>query len=165
MTAFDELMAFERDTQALGQIAGRLGWDQETMMPRGAAPQRGEEMAAIEAVLHARRSDPRVADWLAAAVAPDEVGKAQLREIRRSYERTVKVLLKVLRRRRLLESNPVLANSITLRNPYIDPLNYLQIRFLREWRSELARGEPNDELERLLALTAHGIAFGMKSTG
>ena len=83
MTAFDELMAFERDTQALGQIAGRLGWDQETMMPRGAAPQRGEEMAAIEAVLHARRSDPRVADWLAAAVAPDEVGKAQLRETRR----------------------------------------------------------------------------------
>ena len=91
MTAFDELMAFERDTQALGQIAGRLGWDQETMMPRGAAPQRGEEMAAIEAVLHARRSDPRVADWLAAAVAPDEVGKAQLREIRRSYDRAVKV--------------------------------------------------------------------------
>lgn len=91
MTAFDELMAFERDTQALGQIAGRLGWDQETMMPRGAAPQRGEEMAAIEAVLHARRSDPRVADWLAAAVAPDEVGEAQLREIRRSYDRAVKV--------------------------------------------------------------------------
>lgn len=91
MSAFDELMAFERDTQALGQIAGRLGWDQETMMPRGAAPQRGEEMAAIESVLHARRSDPQVADWLAQAEAPDEVGAAQLREIRRSYERTVKV--------------------------------------------------------------------------
>lgn len=91
MSAFDELMAYERDTQALGQIAGRLGWDQETMMPRGAAPQRGEEMAAIESVLHARRSDPRVADWLAQAEAPDEVGAAQLREIRRSYERTVKV--------------------------------------------------------------------------
>lgn len=91
MSAFDELMAFERDTQALGQIAGRLGWDQETMMPRGAAPQRGEEMAAIQAVLHERRSDVRVADWLAAAEAPDEAGAAQLREIRRSYERTMKV--------------------------------------------------------------------------
>lgn len=54
MSIFDTLMAYERDTQALGQIAGRLGWDQETMMPRGAGPQRGEEMAAIEAVLHAR---------------------------------------------------------------------------------------------------------------
>lgn len=91
MSSFDSLMAFQRDTQALGQISGRLGWDQETMMPRGAAPQRGEEMAAIEAVLHARRSDPQVAQWLETAVAPDEIGAAQLREIKRSYERTVKV--------------------------------------------------------------------------
>lgn len=91
MNAFDELMAFQRETQALGQIAGRLGWDQETMMPRGAAPQRGEEMAAIEAVLHARRSDPRVAEWLDKAEAPDEAGAAHLREIQRGYERAVKV--------------------------------------------------------------------------
>lgn len=91
MSSFDELIAFERETQALGQIAGRLGWDQETMMPRGAAPQRGEEMAAIESVLHARRSDPRVADWLETAKAPDDIGAAQLREIRRAYERAVKV--------------------------------------------------------------------------
>ncbi len=91
MSAFDKLMAFERDTQALGQIAGRLGWDQETMMPRGAASQRGQEMAAIEAVLHERRSDPRVAEWLEQAEAPDEAGQAHLREVRRSYERTKKV--------------------------------------------------------------------------
>ncbi len=91
MTAFDDLMAFQRETSALGQIAGRLGWDQETVMPRGAAPQRAEEMAAIEAVLHARRSDPRVAEWLEQAEPQDDAGKAQLREIRRSYERTIKV--------------------------------------------------------------------------
>ncbi|MFZ1725173.1 MAG: carboxypeptidase M32, partial [Albidovulum sp.] len=57
MSIFSELMAFQRDTEALAQIAGRLGWDQETMMPRGAADQRGEEMAAIEGVLHSRRTD------------------------------------------------------------------------------------------------------------
>ena len=91
MRAFEELMAFDRQTQALGQIAGRLGWDQETMMPRGAAEQRGEEMAAIEAVLHARRSDPRVGDWLAKADPENEVEAAHLREIRRSYERAQKV--------------------------------------------------------------------------
>ncbi|MFT7441391.1 MAG: carboxypeptidase Taq, partial [Sulfitobacter sp.] len=45
MSAFDDLMAFQRETEALAQIAGRLGWDQETMMPRGASAQRGEEMA------------------------------------------------------------------------------------------------------------------------
>jgi carboxypeptidase Taq len=91
MTAFDKLMAHARDTTALGQIAGRLGWDQETMMPRGAAAQRGAEMAAIEAVLHARRSDPKVGEWLESAEAPDAAGQAQLREIRRSYTRACKV--------------------------------------------------------------------------
>lgn len=91
MNAYDELMAFSRDTEALGQVAGRLGWDQETMMPRGAASQRGAEMAAIESVLHARRCDPRVGDWLEQAEAGDDVAHAQLREIRRSYERALKV--------------------------------------------------------------------------
>ncbi len=91
MTAFDRLIAYQRDTAALAQIAGRLGWDQETMMPRGAAAQRGVEMAAIEAVLHARRSAPEVGEWLADARAPDEVGAAHLREIRRAYDRATKV--------------------------------------------------------------------------
>jgi carboxypeptidase Taq len=91
MTAYDNLMAFQRETEALAAVAGRLHWDQETMMPRGAAPQRGEEMAAMEAVLHARRTDPRVGEWLAAAAPADEVAAAQLRHIRRDYERNVKV--------------------------------------------------------------------------
>lgn len=47
-TAFADLMAFQRQTEALSLVAERLGWDQETMMPRGAADQRGEEMAAME---------------------------------------------------------------------------------------------------------------------
>ncbi|MCR9112219.1 MAG: carboxypeptidase M32 [Rhodobacteraceae bacterium] len=91
MTAFDELMTYERDTQALSRVAGRLSWDQETVMPRGSAAQRAEESGAMEAVLHARRTDPRVGDWLAAAEAPDAAGAAQLRLIRRAYERAVKV--------------------------------------------------------------------------
>jgi carboxypeptidase Taq len=84
-------MAFQRETEALAQVAERLGWDQETVMPRGAAGQRGEEMAAIEGVLHARRTDPRVGEWLAGAEAADDVARAQLRLIRRAYDRTVKV--------------------------------------------------------------------------
>ena len=91
MTAFDKLMAWARETQALAQVAGRLGWDQETVMPPGAAAQRAEETGAMETVLHARRSDPRVAAWLAEARAPDEAGAAQLRLIRREHERAVKV--------------------------------------------------------------------------
>jgi carboxypeptidase Taq len=95
MTAFDELMAFQRQTEALAQVAGRLGWDQETVMPEGSAGQRAEEIGALEGVLHARRTDPRIAEWLAAAKAPDAVGEAQLRQIRRSYARTMKVPAKL----------------------------------------------------------------------
>ena len=95
MTAYDDLMAFQRQTEALAQVAGRLGWDQETVMPDGSAGQRAEEIGALEGVLHARRSDPRLADWLAAAKAPDAVGVAQLRQIRRSYDRTMKVPAKL----------------------------------------------------------------------
>jgi carboxypeptidase Taq len=61
------------------------------MMPRGAAEQRGEEMAALEGVLHSRRSDPRVGALLEAAEAPDAAAAAQLRAIARSHRRAVKV--------------------------------------------------------------------------
>jgi carboxypeptidase Taq len=93
MIAYTDLMAFVRETEALSQVSGRLGWDQETMMPRGAAPQRGEEMAAMAGVLHARRVDARIADWLEAIDAEtlDDVGRAQLRHIRRDYDRAQKV--------------------------------------------------------------------------
>lgn len=93
MTAFSELMTYQRDTEALGQISGRLGWDQETTMPDGAAAQRGDEIAAIEGVLHQRRTSAQVGDWLAAidAGALSDVDQAQLDQIRRSYERYSKV--------------------------------------------------------------------------
>ena len=90
-TAFADLMAFQRETEALGQVAGRLGWDQETVMPRGAADQRSEEISALEGVLHARRTDARIAGWLNLAEPGDAVAAAQLRHIRRSYVRTSKV--------------------------------------------------------------------------
>ncbi|WP_425100595.1 carboxypeptidase M32 [Tropicibacter sp. S64] len=93
MQAFDELMAYQRETEALSQVAGRLGWDQETMMPRGAAEQRADEMAAMESVLHARRVAPQIGDWLAGidAAALDAEQQAQLRLIRKEHERATKV--------------------------------------------------------------------------
>ncbi|PJE25860.1 carboxypeptidase Taq [Pseudooceanicola antarcticus] len=92
-TPLADLLAFQKDTEALGQVAGRLGWDQETVMPRGAAEQRAEEMAAMEQVLHARRTDPRVGDWLAACEGSEmtEADTAKLRHIRRSFDRASKL--------------------------------------------------------------------------
>ncbi|WP_375552177.1 carboxypeptidase M32 [Rhodophyticola porphyridii] len=91
MSAMAELLAFQRQTEALAQVMGRLSWDQETVMPEGAVEQRGEELAALEAVLHGRRVDPRVADWLAAANPETEAEKAHVRLIRRAYDRAAKV--------------------------------------------------------------------------
>ncbi|MCA0848476.1 carboxypeptidase M32 [Salipiger thiooxidans] len=97
MTAYDKLMSFQRETGALAQVAGRLGWDQEVMMPHGASEQRSEEMAVMESILHARRTDPRVGEWLDAVddAALDEEGTAHLRHIRRSYERGLRVPAKL----------------------------------------------------------------------
>ncbi len=89
--SFSDLMAFQRETEALAHVAGRLGWDQETMMARGSAAQRSEEIGALEGVLHARRTDPRVGDWLAAVTPADEVQAAQLRLIRRDYDRATRI--------------------------------------------------------------------------
>ena len=93
MSAFDDLMAFQKTTEALAQVSGRLGWDQETVMPRGAVGQRAEEIAAVQSVLHARRTDPRLGEWLDQIDVNtlDETGQAQIRHIRRSYLRTLKV--------------------------------------------------------------------------
>lgn len=91
--SYPALMEFVRDTAALGQVSGLLGWDQETMMPRGAASQRGAWMGAMEKVLHQRQSDPRIGDWLAGLEGQElgEVEVAHLREIRRAYDRATKV--------------------------------------------------------------------------
>ncbi len=93
MSAYNDLMDFQRETVALGEVMGRLGWDQESVMPKGAAPQRAEEMAALEGVLHSRKTDLRVGDWLEAIddASLDQVGQAQLRLIRRSFDRNTKV--------------------------------------------------------------------------
>lgn len=62
-------------------------------MPEGAAEQRAEEFAAMEAVLHSRRTDGRIGDWLEKIDegALSDVGAANLRHIRRSFERTQRV--------------------------------------------------------------------------
>jgi len=91
MSAFDDLFAFQRQTEALSAISERLAWDQETVMPRGAAEQRGEEMAAIEAVLHERRTDPRIGEWLEQAEAGDEEDQRVLDLIARDFRRASRI--------------------------------------------------------------------------
>ncbi len=91
MTAINDLLAFQRQTEALSSIAERLGWDQETVMPRGAVEQRAEEMAAIEAVLHERRTDPRIGEWLEIAEPQTEAETRSVDLIARDFQRASRI--------------------------------------------------------------------------
>ncbi len=88
--------------------------------------------------------------------------------IAEEHARAVRMILRVTSHAAghtaLLAHQPVLAESIRLRNPYVDPLNFIQIEFLTRWRRATGAGE-RERLRSLLALTVTGIAFGMKSTG
>ena len=88
------------------------------------------------------------------------------RQIELEYQQTKQMILKITETNDLLSSHPALRESIYLRNPYVDPLHALQVRFLKEWRKMRLTGDKNlRQLQELLSITANGIAFGMKSTG
>ncbi len=108
------------------------------------------------------KTDLYIAGRYASQVRPRSLGERIFGVIREEYERSRRWVLEIAERSELLDRQPVLAKSIRLRNPYVDPLNFLQIRYLKDWRH--AR-RPQPELLHLLQITVGGIAFGMKSTG
>jgi phosphoenolpyruvate carboxylase len=77
------------------------------------------------------------------------------------FGRTRRMILAVLEQKELLERNPVLNNSIRLRNPYVDPMSLLQLELLRRKRS----GETGEELDRAITATINGISAGLRNTG
>jgi len=108
------------------------------------------------------KTDLYIAGRYAAMVHPKRLGEQIFGRIEQEYHRSVRCVLDISGARHLLERQPVLAESIRLRNPYVDPLNFLQLRFLKEWRR---MRRPKQGILRLLQITVGGIAFGMKSTG
>jgi phosphoenolpyruvate carboxylase len=77
------------------------------------------------------------------------------------FDRTRRLLLIVTGQRDLLEGNSVLAQSIRLRNPYVDPMSLIQVELLRRKRS----GAQTDERDNALGATINGIAAGLHNTG
>ena len=86
--------------------------------------------------------------------------------IQDEYERTREMILEISGHKTLLELEPITQNSIHLRNPYIDPLNYIQVEMLRRLRAltDPDSSEANS-LREVLVLTVNGIAAGLKNTG
>ncbi|HEX4319780.1 MAG TPA: phosphoenolpyruvate carboxylase [Acidobacteriaceae bacterium] len=82
-------------------------------------------------------------------------------EFEQEYQRTRKAVMKVTGQSELLENNPVLAQSIKLRNPYVDPMHLIQVDLLRRKRA----GEDTPEVNRAISATISGISAGLRNTG
>jgi phosphoenolpyruvate carboxylase len=98
------------------------------------------------------------------------------RSLRERLQRATDAMLAVSGQRRLLQNNPVLRRSIDVRNPYVDPINLVQVELLRRLavsRKVAAAYDPADgeaseelvQLRRALLVTINGIAAGMRNTG
>jgi phosphoenolpyruvate carboxylase len=87
-------------------------------------------------------------------------------QITTEYDRTVSALLTINGHARLMDNEPVIQRAINLRNPYIDPLNYLQVEMLRRLRAlPDPDGKDAEALRDVIALTINGIAAGLRNTG
>ena len=112
----------------------------------------------IEMVL--AKADARIAAHYEAVLSPAELrplGAA----LRARLPRTAAEVLRVAGRGELLDDNPVLRRSIGVRNPYVDPINLVQVELLRRLRQTAG----DERLRNAFLVTVNGVAAGMRNTG
>ena len=73
-------------------------------------------------------------------------------------------MLAIVEARELLDRHPVLQRSIRLRNPYVDPMNAIQVELLRRYR-RAASDEEREPVRRPLLRSIAGIAAALRNTG
>jgi len=94
---YDSLCAYARETAQLASIDALLQWDDRTYLPPAAGDYRAEQIALLAKLIHQRRTDPRVADWLDAIESDTSHGsssddeRATVRWIRREYTKQKKL--------------------------------------------------------------------------
>jgi phosphoenolpyruvate carboxylase len=100
-------------------------------------------------------------------LVPDKaLGNEMYRAIRSEYDRTRDVVLSISGHANLLEEEPVTQNAVQLRNPYVDPLNYIQVEMLRRIRSlPDPESEEAQSIREVITITINGIAAGLRNTG
>ena len=104
------------------------------------------------------RSDLEIAEGYSRLAG--DLHEACFRAIQEEHERTLEGLLRILGQKVLLEDQPALRRSIRLRNPYVDPMNLLQVRLLSRWRD--SGRVCSGELYAALKSTVYGIARGVQ---
>ena len=110
------------------------------------------------------------ADMSIAADYAGLVGDRAVREhiyglIRDEFVRSEAAILRLTGRARLLDTAPPLRDSIDRRNPYVDPLSYIQVHQLRQLRRQTLASDERAARAHILALTVRGIAAGVRNTG
>ncbi|VAW39725.1 Phosphoenolpyruvate carboxylase [hydrothermal vent metagenome] len=112
------------------------------------------------------KADMGIAKLYADLVEDEAIRTKIFGEIESSFARTVAWILRVTGQRELLDNAPVLQSSVRRRNPYVDPLNFVQVALLRRLRFLPEKESPKaKELLNALFLTINGIASGLKNTG
>ena len=106
------------------------------------------------------KTDARIAAEYERRLAPDRLHPLGI-ELRERLARAIRATLDVSGHEDLLEENQVLRRSINVRNPYVDPINLVQIEVLRRMRC----GEADDRLRDAFVVTVNGIAAGMRNAG
>src|SRR4051794_1032753 len=95
--AYTELLRRVRDASVLGSCASVLGWDERTYMPRAGSGHRGEQMAILARLSHEMMTDPKLGELLGTLESsslvrdPESGVAANVREIRRTYDRATKL--------------------------------------------------------------------------
>ncbi|OBZ16348.1 phosphoenolpyruvate carboxylase [Bacillus sp. FJAT-27264] len=86
-------------------------------------------------------------------------------QIDAEFKLTSELILKITGQQDILDNVPVIQESIRLRNPYVDPLSYLQVQLLSELRELRDQDGDDAELLREVLLTINGVAAGLRNTG
>lgn len=106
------------------------------------------------------KTDARIAAEYDRQLVPERLQTIGV-ELRERLARAVAAVQRVTGHRELLEENPVLRRSIDVRNPYVDPINLVQVELMRRLRS----GDDDERLRHAFMVTVNGIAAGMRNTG
>ena len=110
------------------------------------------------------KADMYIAQRYAELVTNHELAVRMMTTIEHEYSRSVHAVCLISQSDTLLARSPILQRSIALRNPYVDPISYIQVELLRRLR-EFPDGEGHEALEDAILLTISGIAAGLKNTG
>lgn len=111
------------------------------------------------------KADLLIAEEYSKMVKNEEIGRRIFKLVEEEYKLTEEWLLKITGQKEILDNVPVIQESIRLRNPYVDPLSYLQIQLLSELRKKREAGDDDAGLLREVLLTMNGIAAGLRNTG